>query len=153
MLPRVTWPVIIVAVLFIPIMSQGLPPVMNDDPGVDTCLGPDDPFCPQDDGGGSTGGGSGGTCYHCGTKTSETFDFTAAGCCSGFWSCLPLEIAGYNVTGSGDSCEVKLEEGSANQYCDLGSSCLSNLVAGSMDTENSSLVSSYFESLEATRAD
>lgn len=63
----------ILALLLLPFMTaEALPPLMQDDPPVDECLGPDDPFCPPPSGGGSGGGGGyGGYCYQCVTDLSE----------------------------------------------------------------------------------
>ncbi len=131
------------AFVFLPFIAEALPPVMQDDPGVDTCLGPEDPFCPQDGSGGS-GGGGGGTCYRCATKASE-FNTVAASCCSVCWI---KALAGFTIGSTrGTSCEVK---GTTQLYCDISGSCGSGLVTGVIDTDTESLISGYFAPLEGS---
>lgn len=91
----------------------------HDDPEVDTCLGPSDPFC-------ADSGSNEPSCNKCAKKRNNTFHFTVYRCCSG--SCLMTVLAGFSVYDSGATCAVARDGGS----CAASGAC-SGRVAGTYD--------------------
>lgn len=106
----------LIIVLFLPSMAQAQ---FQDDPGVDTCLGTEDPFC---SGTPTTTGGSGGstscmTCYQKGRLAT----------CSGKFSCTLLAFFdGGSCRGEGTGCKVEWYDG--NAYCDFSGGCSKSLI-------------------------
>lgn len=98
--------VVVIGLLGIPSHAQ-----FQDDPGVDTCLGPEDPFCPPPQGGGGGGGVvNTSTCYKCRVGVDPTETSTITWC----------DLASSNETG-GTGCTAYTDP-LGFQRCDLSGS-------------------------------
>lgn len=99
--------VAVIALFGMPVHAQ-----FQDDPGVDTCLGPEDPFCPNPTSGGGGGGGGVSTCYTC--KLGSQNGQTVANC----------EVVGSGLSGW-TGCQEQVSAQGVPQCKMSGSSCVS----------------------------